>query len=72
MRQLDQHNHLKGYRYFIQALNILKYDRTLSMMDVYEIIADIHNVTPDSVRKALERYIKKISKESPARHLKQF
>lgn len=68
----NENKHMKGRQYFIQAIYILKHDRTLPMMDVYKIIADMYNVTPDSVRKALTRYIRKFSYEPPARHFKKF
>jgi len=68
----SENKHLKGYEYYIQAQIILKHSPTLSMTDVYRIIATIHNVTPESVRKALTRYIRKFSDDSPARLLKKF
>ena len=69
---MKQHDHLKGYKYYNNAIAILKRCPGASMVEVYTIIADSYSVTPDSVRKALTRYIRKFSYESPARHFKKF
>jgi hypothetical protein len=62
MKQLRNYKHLKGHKYFFDALRIISKNEIMlyEIMSVYKIIAKRYKVSPESVRKAISRFVRKI------------
>jgi hypothetical protein len=74
MRQHRDYRRLKGYKYVLDALKIIKDDekKFYQLMCVYKTIATKNGVTTDSVRMAISRFIKKRGYKKAKNYLNEY
>ena len=62
LRSFNAPERMKGYTYFLDAIEMIDRDTSflLTLQEMYELIADNRNVTAESVRKAIERFVERV------------